>query len=46
MELGRPLIPSDDVEPVWFGLVDHVEDLAFEAPGERQLGKDGSHSLA
>lgn len=33
MELGRPLIPSDDVEPVWFGLVDHVEDLAFEADG-------------
>jgi sugar lactone lactonase YvrE len=30
MELGRPLISSDDVEPVWFGLVDHVEDLAFE----------------
>jgi hypothetical protein len=33
MELGAPLIPAEAVEPVWFGLVDHVEDLAFEADG-------------
>jgi gluconolactonase len=33
MELGTPLIPTDAVEPVWFGLVDHVEDLAFEGNG-------------
>ena len=31
--LGEPLIPVDSVEPVWFGLVDHVEDLAFEENG-------------
>jgi gluconolactonase len=29
----HPLIPIDAVEPVWFGLVDHVEDLAFEGNG-------------
>ena len=33
MELGAPLIPADSVEPVWFGLVDHAEDLAFEPDG-------------
>ena len=33
MRLGVPLIPVEAVEPVWFGLVDHVEDLAFEADG-------------
>ena len=33
MRLGHPLIPVEAVEPVWFGLVDHVEDLAFEADG-------------
>jgi gluconolactonase len=34
MELGAPLIPADEVEPVWFGLVDHAEDLA--------IGEDGT----
>jgi gluconolactonase len=33
MELGAPLIPADAIEPVWFGLVDHAEDLAFEEDG-------------
>ena len=33
MELGTPLISTDAVEPVWFGVVDHVEDLAFEGNG-------------
>ena len=28
--LDASLIPAGAVEPVWFGLVDHVEDLAFE----------------
>ena len=31
--LDDPLIPADAVEPVWFGLVDHIEDLAFEEDG-------------
>jgi len=31
--LGEPLISTDSIEPVWFGLVDHVEDLAFEEDG-------------
>ena len=31
--LGEPLISVDSIEPVWFGLVDHVEDLAFEEDG-------------
>ena len=31
--LDDPLIPAAAVEPVWFGLVDHVEDLAFEEDG-------------
>ncbi len=31
--LGEPLISADSIEPVWFGLVDHVEDLAFEEDG-------------
>ena len=33
MRLGVPLIPVEAVEPVWFGLVDHAEDLAFEEDG-------------
>ena len=33
MKLGDPLIPAAAVEPVWFGLVDHVEDLAFDDHG-------------
>jgi sugar lactone lactonase YvrE len=33
LRLGVPLIPVEAVEPVWFGLVDHVEDLAFEEDG-------------
>ena len=33
MGLGEPLIPAAAVEPVWFGLVDHVEDLAFDEHG-------------
>ena len=33
MGLDAPLIPVESVEPVWFGLVDHVEDLAFEDDG-------------
>ena len=33
MEPGTPLIAADEIEPVWFGLVDHVEDLAIEEDG-------------
>jgi gluconolactonase len=33
VQLGAPLIPAEAVEPVWFGLVDHAEDLAFEEDG-------------
>jgi gluconolactonase len=33
VKLGEPLIPAAAVEPVWFGLVDHVEDLAFDEHG-------------
>jgi gluconolactonase len=33
VRLDAPLIPADAVEPIWFGLVDHVEDLAFEEDG-------------
>jgi gluconolactonase len=33
VQLGPPLISADAIEPVWFGLVDHVEDLAFESNG-------------
>jgi len=33
LRLDHPLIPVEAVEPVWFGLVDHVEDLAFEKDG-------------
>ena len=33
MKLGEPLIPAAAVEPVWFGRVDHVEDLAFDEHG-------------
>jgi gluconolactonase len=38
MDLGAPLIPAEAVEPVWFGLVDHVEDLAFEGNGTLWCG--------
>jgi gluconolactonase len=33
LRLGVPLIPVEAVEPVWFGLVDHAEDLAIEDNG-------------
>jgi sugar lactone lactonase YvrE len=33
-----PLIPPEAVEAVWFGLVDHVEDLAFEEDGTLWCG--------
>jgi gluconolactonase len=33
VRLDGPLIPVESVEPVWFGLVDHAEDLAFEEDG-------------
>ena len=33
MELGEPMVPAEAVEPIWFGLVDHVEDLAFDEHG-------------
>jgi sugar lactone lactonase YvrE len=33
LRFDKPLIPTEAVEPVWFGLVDHVEDLAFEEDG-------------
>lgn len=33
MRLDAPLIVAEAVEPVWFGLVDHVEDLAFAQNG-------------
>ena len=33
MKLGEPLIPAAAVEPVWFGLVDHAEALAFDEHG-------------
>ena len=42
MRIGTPLIPAETVEPVWFGLVDHVEDLAFEEDGTVWCGgEDG-----
>jgi gluconolactonase len=42
VELGTPLIPTDAVHPVWFGLVDHVEDLAIEEDGTVWCGgEDG-----
>jgi hypothetical protein len=31
MNLASPLVSADEVEPVWFGLVDHPEDVAIEA---------------
>jgi streptogramin lyase len=33
MDVGAPLIRAEAVEPVWFGLVDHAEDLAIETDG-------------
>jgi sugar lactone lactonase YvrE len=33
VQLDAPLIPAEAVEPIWFGLVDHVEDLAFADDG-------------
>ena len=42
MQLGEPLISVAAVEPVWFGLVDHVEDLAIEEDGTLWCGgEDG-----
>jgi sugar lactone lactonase YvrE len=42
VDLGRPLVPTEAVEPVWFGLVDHVEDLAVEENGTVWCGgEDG-----
>jgi gluconolactonase len=42
LRLGAPLIPVEAVEPVWFGLVDHVEDLAFDGEGTVWCGgEDG-----
>jgi gluconolactonase len=42
VELGAPLIPAEAVEPVWFGLVDHVEDVAIEQDGTIWCGgEDG-----
>jgi gluconolactonase len=42
VDLGVPLIPAEAVEPVWFGLVDHVEDLVFEDDGTVWCGgEDG-----
>ena len=42
MELADPLIPVDAIEPVWFGLLDHPEDLAIEADGTVWCGgEDG-----
>jgi gluconolactonase len=42
MELGPPLILAEAIEPVWFGLVDHVEDVAFEDDGTVWCGgEDG-----
>jgi len=38
VRLGEPLIPAAAVEPVWFGLVDHVEDIAFEEDGTAWCG--------
>jgi gluconolactonase len=36
--VGEPLIPAEAVEAVWFGLVDHAEDLAFEEDGTLWCG--------
>jgi gluconolactonase len=33
LELGAPLIPTTAIEPAWYGLVDHPEDLAIEPDG-------------
>ncbi|HEY7004405.1 MAG TPA: SMP-30/gluconolactonase/LRE family protein [Gaiellaceae bacterium] len=42
MELDTPLIPTEAIEPVWFGLVDHVEDVAVEEDGTVWCGgEDG-----
>ena len=42
MQLDAPLIPAEAVEPVWFGLVDHPEDLAIEEDGTVWCGgEDG-----
>jgi len=42
VQLDAPLIPAEAVEPVWFGLVDHPEDLAIEEDGTVWCGgEDG-----
>jgi sugar lactone lactonase YvrE len=42
VQLDAPLVPADTVEPVWFGLVDHPEDLAIEEDGTVWCGgEDG-----
>ena len=42
MQLDAPLISVDSIEPVWLGLVDHVEDLALEEDGTVWCGgEDG-----
>jgi gluconolactonase len=33
VEIGAPLIAAETIEPVWFGAVDHVEDLAIGDDG-------------
>jgi gluconolactonase len=38
MELGTPLIPVEAVEPIWFGFVDHPEDLAIDGAGNVWCG--------
>jgi gluconolactonase len=38
LQLDEALIPAEAVEPVWFGLVDHVEDIAFEENGTLWCG--------
>jgi sugar lactone lactonase YvrE len=45
MELGTPLIPVEAVEPIWFGFVDHPEEIVAQTPGRTYgfaLGPDGS----
>jgi sugar lactone lactonase YvrE len=42
VQLDAPLIPAEAIEPVWFGLVDHPEDLAIEEDGTVWCGgEDG-----
>lgn len=40
MTLGDPVIPTDAIKLVWYGLVDHPEDLAIEEDGTAWCGSE------